>query len=175
MSTGIVAQQTEVLSTSPSLTNTMMTNNIIINPVLSFVAALRRQVNFYFSAENLARDYYLVGLMDAEGGVPLETITRFHRMSALLNANGIVPEKRTQYVAACLRTDEASRVEVLPGERVRPRHFCGLCSFLVRPTPTITPTSAAAAITTGSRITTGSLDVSTRSSSSIVSLRAIMR
>ncbi|CAM9718296.1 unnamed protein product, partial [Phaeothamnion confervicola] len=42
-----------------------------------------RQVEYYFSAENLCKDLYLRGKMDANGFVPLPVIMAFNRIRAV--------------------------------------------------------------------------------------------
>lgn len=44
---------------------------------------LQRQIEFYFSTDNLCRDLYLRAQMDDSGFVPLDTIMRFNRIKAL--------------------------------------------------------------------------------------------
>ena len=70
---------------------------------------VRRQVNFYFSGENLSRDIYLVGLMDAYGSVPLDAIAEFPRMRSILQRIAATSTVRLEFAAACLRSDELSR------------------------------------------------------------------
>jgi hypothetical protein len=51
-------------------------------------AALRWQMEFYFSAQNLCRDMYLRSQMDPLGFVSLATCARFNKMQQLLVAAG---------------------------------------------------------------------------------------
>lgn len=61
---------------SPSLPPTSPTLSDISN-------SIRRQVEYYFSKDNLVKDTYLQGLMDAEGYVPLAEIAKFRRIQQL--------------------------------------------------------------------------------------------
>mmetsp|Transcript_30718 Transcript_30718/g.80297 ORF Transcript_30718/g.80297 Transcript_30718/m.80297 type:complete len:495 (-) Transcript_30718:1530-3014(-) len=45
--------------------------------------AVQKQVEFYFSSQNLSSDAYLLSLMDADMFVPLEAITKFRKMKEL--------------------------------------------------------------------------------------------
>jgi hypothetical protein len=45
--------------------------------------ALRSQVEYYFSSENLSRDKYLVSLMDSDRAVPIEAIISFRKVVQL--------------------------------------------------------------------------------------------
>lgn len=49
------------------------------------LAALKKQIEYYFSRENLSNDSYLVSLMDDSGYVSLERIACFHKVLALSN------------------------------------------------------------------------------------------
>jgi len=50
---------------------------------------LRRQLHFYFSPENLVKDFYLRGKMDKEGWVPFAEVAQFNRVRQLLGLLGI--------------------------------------------------------------------------------------
>jgi la-related protein 1 len=45
------------------------------------VAAVRQQIEYYFSVENLCKDMFLRQRMDAEGWIPLPVIAGFNRVS----------------------------------------------------------------------------------------------
>jgi hypothetical protein len=49
-------------------------------PVVPLLYAVRLQIEYYFSAENLCRDRYLRDMMDGEGWVNLGVICKFNRM-----------------------------------------------------------------------------------------------
>lgn len=50
------------------------------------VQAIRAQIEYYFSVQNLSRDYYLRGVMDEDGYVALGEINNFRRIRSM-NAN----------------------------------------------------------------------------------------
>eukprot|EP00117_Sycon_ciliatum_P038977 scpid13303/ scgid28875/ La-related protein 1; La ribonucleoprotein domain family member 1 len=45
--------------------------------------SIRKQIEYYFSDNNLAGDYFLRTQMDSEGFIPISTIAGFHRISAI--------------------------------------------------------------------------------------------
>lgn len=100
------------LSTHPD-TSTVMACPYVTDPCsgtslqLALVEGVRHQINYYFSHGNLAKDAYLLGLMDAWGCVPLDVILSFPRMEALLRT--IAPDERVPFVAGCLYTDPSSK------------------------------------------------------------------
>jgi hypothetical protein len=47
---------------------------------LALLCAVRAQIDYYFSAENLCKDTYLRGMMDKAGFVKLSEISRFNRI-----------------------------------------------------------------------------------------------
>ena len=51
--------------------------------VLMQQQALRQQVEFYFSVDNLARDIFLRSHMDVEGWVPLQVVADFKRVRSM--------------------------------------------------------------------------------------------
>lgn len=53
---------------------------------------VRKQVEYYFSEENLQRDFFLRRKMDAQGYLPLSLIASFHRIQALTQDVGLVLE-----------------------------------------------------------------------------------
>uniref|UniRef100_A0A131XKS1 La-related protein 1 n=1 Tax=Hyalomma excavatum TaxID=257692 RepID=A0A131XKS1_9ACAR len=53
---------------------------------------VRKQVEYYFSEENLQRDFFLRRKMDAQGYLPLSLIASFHRIQALTQDVGLVME-----------------------------------------------------------------------------------
>lgn len=50
---------------------------------------------YYFSEENLMRDFFLRRKMDAEGYLPVTLIASFHRVQALTNNLSVVVEAIT--------------------------------------------------------------------------------
>ncbi|XP_046841055.1 la-related protein 1B-like [Xenia sp. Carnegie-2017] len=53
---------------------------------------IRRQIEYYFSTENLAKDVYLRQQMDAEGYIPLSLISSFFRVQALSQDKDLIRE-----------------------------------------------------------------------------------
>lgn len=53
---------------------------------------VRKQVEYYFSEENLQRDFFLRRKMDAQGYLPLSLIASFHRIQALTQDVSLVME-----------------------------------------------------------------------------------
>lgn len=53
---------------------------------------LQKQIEYYFSLENLCKDVYLRSKMDAEGWVPISFIASFNRVKALTNDAKFVEE-----------------------------------------------------------------------------------
>ncbi|XP_031620917.1 la-related protein 1-like isoform X2 [Contarinia nasturtii] len=49
----------------------------------SLKEAIRKQIEYYFSDENLQRDFFIRRKMDAEGYLPITLIASFHRIQAL--------------------------------------------------------------------------------------------
>ena len=50
---------------------------------------LRHQLHFYFSPDNLVKDFYLRGKMDSEGWVPFAEVAQFNRVKHLLGLLGM--------------------------------------------------------------------------------------
>lgn len=44
---------------------------------------IKRQIEYYFSVDNLERDFFLRRKMDADGFLPITLIASFHRVQAL--------------------------------------------------------------------------------------------
>ncbi|XP_069680405.1 la-related protein 1B isoform X2 [Periplaneta americana] len=53
---------------------------------------IRKQIEYYFSEENLLRDFFLRRKMDAEGYLPVTLIASFHRVQALSTSYKVVSE-----------------------------------------------------------------------------------
>lgn len=74
--------------------------------------ALRRQIEFYFSLDNLLRDIYLRRNMDANGWVPLSVVANFTRVRMLTD--------QPQQIVTCLAVSQV--VEASPNNTaLRPR------------------------------------------------------
>ncbi|KAJ0083480.1 hypothetical protein Patl1_30200 [Pistacia atlantica] len=50
---------------------------------LALRASIVKQIDYYFSDENLQNDHYLISLMDAQGWVPISTIAEFKRVKRM--------------------------------------------------------------------------------------------
>ncbi|XP_023035543.2 la-related protein 1 isoform X1 [Drosophila willistoni] len=82
--------------------------------------AIKKQVEYYFSAENLTGDFFLRRKMDPEGFIPVTLIASFHRVLALTTDVALI-------VSAIKDSD---KLELLEGYKVR-----------TKTTPTIWPIS----------------------------------
>lgn len=69
---------------------------------------------YYFSEENLLRDFFLRRKMDAQGFLPITLIASFHRVQALTTNVALVIESIT----------ESDKLEMVDGFKVR------ICSIL---------------------------------------------
>lgn len=82
-------------------------------PTLTVREAVKRQVSYYFSDENLLHDKYLKSLFDKEtGGIPLFQIGKFRRLDKLIRSN-------LQYLAEIIVTDFQGELELLSTWSVR--------------------------------------------------------
>ncbi|XP_058794713.1 la-related protein 1B isoform X2 [Phymastichus coffea] len=70
---------------------------------------IRKQIEYYFSEENLLRDFYLRRKMDAHGFLPITLIASFHRIQALTTDVSLVIEAITQ----------SDKLELVNGFKVR--------------------------------------------------------
>ncbi|XP_050576410.1 la-related protein 1B isoform X2 [Bombus affinis] len=70
---------------------------------------LRNQIEYYFSEENLLRDFFLRRKMDAQGFLPITLIASFHRVQTLTTDVGLVIE-------AIMESD---KLELVDGFKVR--------------------------------------------------------
>jgi len=66
---------------------------------LQVLAALQKQVEYYFSVENLCKDIFLRSQMDAEGWIPATVISGFNRVRMLTPDPAMVPESLRASVA----------------------------------------------------------------------------
>lgn len=72
---------------------------------------LQQQIEYYFSEENLQRDFFLRRKMDEQGFLPISLIASFHRVQALTQDVALVVESLSNSTA----------VEVVDGVKVRTR------------------------------------------------------
>ncbi|XP_005187466.1 la-related protein 1 isoform X2 [Musca domestica] len=71
--------------------------------------AIKKQVEYYFSEENLTGDFYLRRKMDDEGCIPVTLIASFHRVLALT----------TDVALIITAIKESDKIELLEGYKVR--------------------------------------------------------
>ncbi|KAK2576550.1 hypothetical protein KPH14_005225 [Odynerus spinipes] len=72
---------------------------------------IRKQIEYYFSEENLLRDFFLRRKMDAQGFLPITLIASFHRVQTLTTDVSVVIEAIT----------ESDKLELVDGYKVRTR------------------------------------------------------
>lgn len=73
---------------------------------------LRTQIEYYFSEENLQRDFFLRRKMDEGGFLPISLIASFHRVQALTQDVSLVVEALVN----------STTVEIVDGVKLRTRH-----------------------------------------------------
>jgi la-related protein 4 len=73
-------------STTQETTNTSSTENV--DPAL--IDAIRKQVEYYFSKENLTQDIYLQSQMDAQMSVPIAVVMKFSKLKHLTTDEALV-------------------------------------------------------------------------------------
>lgn len=91
-------------------------------------AMLQKQLEFYFSRENLAHDSYLLSQMDSDHYVPITTIANFEKVKSLTKDVDLIVEVLRE--SSNVQVDEA-------GEKVRPNHK--RCVLILREIPGDTP------------------------------------
>uniref|UniRef100_S4RCV5 La ribonucleoprotein 4 n=1 Tax=Petromyzon marinus TaxID=7757 RepID=S4RCV5_PETMA len=89
---------------------------------------LRKQLEYYFSRENLANDMYLVSQMDSDHYVPIWTIANFNQVKRLTADTDLIVEVLKS--SPLVQVDEK-------GEKVRPNHK--RCIVILREVPESTP------------------------------------
>ncbi|XP_049817917.1 la-related protein 1-like isoform X2 [Aethina tumida] len=73
---------------------------------------IRNQIEYYFSEDNLSRDFFLRRKMDPDGYLPVTLIASFHRVQAL-TAN-------LQLIVEAISTSD--KIELTPDYKVRAKH-----------------------------------------------------
>ncbi|XP_044483660.1 la-related protein 1A isoform X2 [Mangifera indica] len=58
-------------------------NPMLPPETLALTGSIVKQIDYYFSDENLQNDHYLISLMDAQGWVPISTIAEFKRVKRM--------------------------------------------------------------------------------------------
>lgn len=107
---------------APASAQSGATSNGMPQDVLK--AKLQRQLEYYFSRENLAHDTYLLTQMDADQFVPIWTIANFNQIKRLTND--------VQLVTQVLRESPNVQVDA-EGLKVRPNHT--RCTVILREIP----------------------------------------
>lgn len=94
-------------------------------------AQLKHQLEFYFSAENLANDPYLCSQMDQDNYVPITTIANFNKVKGLTNDLKLVVDVLRE--SPFVQVDETGQ-KVRPAQKQR-------CIVILREIPDTTPVS----------------------------------
>ena len=80
-------------------------------PYESLKELLRKQIEYYFSEENLQRDFFLRRKMDEQGFLPVSLIASFHRVQGLTQDVSLVVDALS----------DSTTVEIVDGVRLRTR------------------------------------------------------
>eukprot|EP01094_Clydonella_sp_ATCC50884_P013624 TRINITY_DN238_c0_g2_i1.p1 TRINITY_DN238_c0_g2~~TRINITY_DN238_c0_g2_i1.p1 ORF type:complete len:466 (-),score=119.63 TRINITY_DN238_c0_g2_i1:646-2043(-) len=89
--------------------------------------AIRHQVEHYFSKENLARDHYLLSLMDGQRFVPIDLIANFSRVKQLSTDVEVIARAIEGSVVCAL---DESRTKIKPSVKAAQR-----TTIILRDTP----------------------------------------
>lgn len=73
---------------------------------------IRNQIEYYFSEDNLNRDFFLRRKMDPEGYLPVTLIASFHRVQALTNNVALIVDA----------ISSSDKIELSAGFKVRAKH-----------------------------------------------------
>lgn len=90
--------------------------------------SLKKQLEFYFSRENLSKDLYLISQMDSDQFVPIWTIACMEDIKALTTDMDLILD--VLRASPMVQVDES-------GEKVRPNH--SRCIIILREVPETTP------------------------------------
>ena len=80
-------------------------------------AAIKKQMEYYFSEENLMKDYFLRKKMDGEGYLPLSLVASFHRVQNMTQDLNLI-------IAAIT---DSKMIEIKDGVKVRERKSNNTC------------------------------------------------
>ncbi|CAK7331941.1 unnamed protein product [Dovyalis caffra] len=83
---------------------------VLPQEILALRAGIVRQIEYYFSDENLQNDHYLISLMDDQGWVPVATIAEFKRL-----------KKMTTDISLILDALQSSGSIEVQGDKIRKR------------------------------------------------------
>ncbi|XP_039037617.1 la-related protein 1A-like [Hibiscus syriacus] len=84
--------------------------NVLPPEMVTLRANIVKQIEYYFSDENLQHDHYLISLMDDEGWVPISTIANFKRVKRM--------STDIQFIIDALQSSSAIEVQ---GNKIRRR------------------------------------------------------
>ncbi|XP_063929139.1 la-related protein 1-like isoform X2 [Zophobas morio] len=73
---------------------------------------IRHQIEYYFSEENLSRDFFLRRKMDPQGYLPITLIASFHRVQSLTDNLHLIIDA----------VSSSDKIEFASGFKVRPKH-----------------------------------------------------
>jgi len=100
----------------------------------TLLAAVRKQVEYYFSKENLERDAYLTSQMDASHSVPISVVMKFSKMKSLLKGDESILREALNNSTVCpISEDNRIRALVKSG---------GRSTIILREIPADTPEAA---------------------------------
>ena len=101
---------------------------------------LRRQLHYYFSPENLKRDYYLRSKMDGQGWVMLAEVAQFNRTKHLLGLLGFQGEKELKgapldfsLLLSIVAESPKVEVQIMPTEKASGDGNEGRLVYKIRP------------------------------------------
>jgi hypothetical protein len=72
----------------------------------SLIIAVRKQVEYYFSKENLQQDAFLTQQMDASNCVPISVVMRFSKMKSLVNGDETIVREALKDSLVCPVLDD---------------------------------------------------------------------
>ncbi len=109
--------------------------------------AVRQQVEYYFSDENLNRDVFLRAQLDPEGYIPVEVIASFRRLANMIN--GFPHPDNLNFVLMSLQDSPVVEIDTSLGyrlrRRVKPAHLSVEAPVFVPMTSTTTEPAPAPA------------------------------
>jgi len=79
----------------------------------TLLVAVRKQVEYYFSKENLERDAYLTSQMDANNSVPISVVMKFSKMKSLVAGDEAIVREALLQSAVCSVAGDDSRIRAL--------------------------------------------------------------
>ncbi|XP_010270255.1 PREDICTED: la-related protein 1B-like [Nelumbo nucifera] len=79
------------------------------NPDVELCTKIQKQIEYYFSEENLVNDFYLRGEMNGEGWVSINLIAGFRRVKAMTNDIGLIVRSLTASTVVEVKDDKVRR------------------------------------------------------------------